>query len=188
MATEIELKYQASPALLEQLKNTFPDGYTCIAMTTTYYDTPDGALSARRWTLRHRQEGTRHICTLKTPAPGGARGEWEVEDDSIIHALEPLEALSGLTLPRQPVPVCGARFSREAKLLVMDEFTAELALDSGWLHNGEKVQHFSEIELELKAGSRQAMEAFGRELEERFGLRVQPKSKFARAMALGQEG
>lgn len=187
MGCEFELKFRASGEQLSQIMAAFPGGYTRIPMATTYYDTAEGGLSARYFTLRHRQEGDRHICTLKTPAQGAARNEYEVECPDIAQALEPLSRLSGIELPGQLVVSCGARFQRAAKLLELDGCAAELALDQGELLNGQTRQEFAEVELELKSGDRNALIAFGEVFARRFGLSVEHRSKFARAKALGQE-
>ena len=68
MAVEYELKYRASAETLDRIQADFPGNYTVTEMTTTYYDTPGGDLAKLFWTLRHRREGDKHICTLKTPA------------------------------------------------------------------------------------------------------------------------
>lgn len=188
MGTEFELKYRATPAQLERILSAFPGGYTRIPMTTTYYDAPDGSLSARLCTLRHRQEGDRHVCTLKTPRPDGARGEWEAECDDIHKALDILGELSGMKLPRELVITCGARFQRLAKKIETEDFTAELALDSGVLLNGTIELPFAEAELELKSGSREKMEEYARLFAAIYGLEREGRSKFARAKMLGQEG
>ena len=67
MAVEYELKYRATPEILERVQADFPGDYTVTEMTTTYYDTPGNDLAKLFWTLRHRREGDKHICTLKTP-------------------------------------------------------------------------------------------------------------------------
>lgn len=187
MGTEFELKYRATSAQLERIMAVFPGGYTRIPMTTTYYDTPAGELSARHCTLRHRQEGERHVCTLKTPRPDGARGEWETECDDIHKALDILGELSGEKLPDALVITCGARFTRFAKAIETEDFTAELALDSGVLLNGTKEFPFAEAELELKSGSREKMEEYARLFAAIYGLERESLSKFARASMLGQE-
>ena len=79
MATEFELKYAATTAQLSKIRAAVPGEYTAISMETTYYDTPDHALSARKWTLRRRLENGTSVCTLKTPAGGLGRNEWETE-------------------------------------------------------------------------------------------------------------
>ena len=83
--------------------------------------------------------------------------------------------------------LCAARFERQARLLRLEGCCAELALDSGVLLGKDREEAFCEVELELKSGSREALEAFGGEFARWFSLTVQPKSKFARALALAQE-
>ena len=102
-------------------------------------------------------------------------------------ALPALEALSGLELPRQVERICAARFLRQARLLQLEDCCVEIALDSGVLLGNDREEAFCEVELELKSGSREALETFGRAFARRFSLTDQPKSKFARALALAQE-
>lgn len=193
MGTEFELKYRADAARLAAIAAEYPGGAE-IHMSTTYYDTPDGSLSARKWTLRHRQEGDTHVCTLKIPGSHpGERGEWEVNCEDIHSALAQLCTLSGQTQLTELtaggiLPVCGARFVRTAVPLTIGSSTAELALDRGELVNGEKSLPFAEMEVELKAGSREDIIAFAQELAQRFDLTPEPKSKYYRARNLAQEG
>ena len=87
MAVEYELKYRATPEVLERIQADFPGSYTVTEMTTTYYDTPGGDLAKLFWTLRHRREGDRHICTLKTPAGIDGRSEYEWCCEDIHEAI-----------------------------------------------------------------------------------------------------
>lgn len=192
MGQELELKFRASAGDLERIRAAFPGAYETISMTTSYFDTPEGALSRLHWTLRHRQENQRHVCTLKTPGDQRGKGEWETHCRDILQAIPELAGMSGLTeleaLTKDGViRTCGARFVRQALLIPIDSGAAELALDSGFLLGGGRELPFWEAELELKAGSPEALFAFGREFAARFGLQIEPKSKFARARALGQE-
>lgn len=192
MAEEYERKYRADEPRQAAIARAFPGPWEEIPMATTYYDTPDGALSCRRWTLRHRMEGSRAVCTLKTPGQNQARGEWEVDCDCIDRALEPLSRAAHCPELLQLTcmgleAVCGARFTRQAMLLVQPEFTAELALDSGVLCKGNLQCPLCEIELELKSGSREAMDAFAAEFAAQYDLVPEPRSKYARARSLDQE-
>ena len=65
--------------------------------------------------------------------------------------------------------------------------TAELALDTGILFGKEKEMPLCEIELELKDGSREALDAFAEAFAAKHGLLPEEKSKFARARALCEE-
>lgn len=188
MGLEYELKYRAEEPQQEAIRKAFPDAETVLQMETTYYDTPSGALSAKKHTLRRRLENGASVCTLKAPAKGKGRGEWEVRCNAITDALPELSAMSGIDLPVSEglIPVCGAKFTRIAKLLTRQDFTAELALDKGVLTGGGRQIPFCEVEIELKSGSREALDAFGKDLRQTFGLKKESKSKFRRALALSR--
>lgn len=192
MGMEFELKYRANEAVLEEICRSVGGEYVQTPMTTSYYDTPARELTRRRWTLRHRREGERDICTLKTPGINGARGEWEVCCGEIGAAIPELCKRSGVkelgTLAAGGlVMTCGARFVRRSTLLVGEGFRAELALDRGTLFAGERSVDLCEVELELKEGSRAALEGYAARFAARFGLTAEPMSKFARANALARE-
>lgn len=190
MAVEFELKYSCSQAALALLRADLPGQERHFSMATTYYDTPAGTLSALRYTLRRRQENAISVCTLKIPAEKGARGEFEVVCDSIEAALPMLCKLSGIDLPALTAdgiqPVCGAKFNRIAKTFDWNGATIELALDEGCLTGGGRQLPLCEAELELKGGSREAMEAYGAFLSAAYGLTVEHRSKFRRALDLAK--
>lgn len=191
MGREFEVKYRATREQIDAIREKYGE-FTPIAMETTYYDTSSGALSGLRWTLRRRFENGKSVCTVKTPAAGGGRGEWETEMDEITAAVPQLCRLGA---PRELLEltaggvaeVCGARFTRLAKHLEIEGCTLELALDRGVLLGGGKEQPFAEVEAELKAGSEEALERFAAALAEEFGLVPEEKSKYRRALALRGE-
>lgn len=191
MGQEFELKYRATPEQLVRIQNELGP-FREIIMETTYYDTPDRALSARKWTFRRRFENGISVCTLKTPGEHGVRGEWEVQCGSILEAPEKLcklgcpEELMQLTA-QGVVMVCGARFSRLACLIETEGCMVELALDRGRLLGGGKELPFSEAEVELKSGQEESAVAFGRMLAETYCLTPEHRSKFKRALALALE-
>ena len=198
MGMELEYKLAVNhPALLEQIlfdkqiAEVRQGNYRLIDMATIYYDTPDRRLSTRRWALRLRQENSRLVATLKTPGEGRVRGEWECESNHIQTAIPLLleagapaelkEILDG----EQLIPVCAAQFSRRAADLVFADGTVcELCGDIGMLAGGANEESLCEIEIELKSGDAETAAAFAEELQERFDLREEPRSKFARASAL----
>ena len=190
MGREFELKYASDPAQQEKILEDLGEFIT-ICMETSYYDTPDGALAARKITLRRRMEGKKSVCTLKTPSSNGGRGEWELECDNIRVAIPELCKLSGWkhlsVLTYDGVEeVCGAKFTRLAKTLSLPECTVEIALDHGVLVGGGKEIPLCEVEVELKSGSEEAAVAFARELAAEYGLCSEEKSKFRRALALAR--
>ena len=187
MATEYELKFKVSADILAAIDSAFP-GSTVMEMETAYYDTPTGAMSGRRYTLRRRLENGVSVCTLKTPA-GDARGEWETECEDIEAAIAKLVAMGAPAdledmVKEGLIHICGAKFTRLAKTVSLPECTVEIALDKGILLGGNKVEPLCEAEVELKEGAKAACDAFAAELAERFGLVSEEKSKFARALRL----
>ena len=188
MGKEFELKYAATAAQLEILKQRYPH-LRPIAMETTYYDNAAGDFSRLKWTFRRRMENGTSVCTLKTPMKGLGRAEFEVE------CADLMEAVPELIAQRAPAelaalvadgisPSCGARFTRLAGLLELPGCTAELALDEGVLLGGGKELPFREVEVELKDGSEEAVTAFAEASASELNLVPEYKSKVARARHL----
>lgn len=192
MATEFELKYLATQEAVKRILADFPGG-SLITMTTTYYDTVDAALSKRKWALRHRQEGTAQVCTLKTPGTDElTRGEWECICDNISEAIPILAEASGLEelIPITRIGItatCGAQFQRIGIPVRIGDSTAELAVDQGVLVNREKTMPLCECEVELKSGDPEDILRFSKDFAVKYGLTPESRSKFVRAKALGQE-
>lgn len=190
MGREYELKYAATPAVLAALAAKFGPGRE-IRMETTYFDTPHRTLSARHMTLRLRRENEEVICTLKTPLADGSRGEWECLATDIQQGIA---SLLGLGAPAElqtltaggVTPVCSARFTRLACDVHTADGLAELALDSGSLCGGTREIPLCEVELELKSGSEEALQALAEGLIRTYILKPEPRSKFSRAVALAQ--
>ena len=188
MATEYELKFNATPDILAEIDRAFSGESVRIFMETTYYDTPSGALSSRKFTLRKRLENGVPVCTLKAPA-GDARGEWETECACIEAAIPLLLALGcpeelAELVKEGLVSICGAKFTRIAKTVLLPGGSVELALDRGVLFGGGRETALCEVEAELKSGEKALCHRFARELARQFHLTEEKKSKFSRALAL----
>ena len=191
MGIEYELKYKATPEALDRLEAAYPGKGQQLHMESTYFDTPDGALSARFWTLRRRMENEKSICTFKFPVDGLGRGEFEVECDTIEAAIPELCKLSGmeeLALLTQAglTQVCGARFTRLAIPVASGQSLLELALDRGVLTGGGREVALFEVEAELKAGDPKDADLFGTWLQATFGFAPENRSKFRRALSLAK--
>ena len=213
MAVEFELKFRATPEQLDKVQQGITGQPQVIEMETTYYDTADGALSKRKYTLRRRMENGVSVCTLKTPveqvqeiatpvtrslvrndnegcAMVGGRGEYEVCCDSIEAAIPELCKLSGVGLTALTasgvVKVAGARFTRVASTMVLPECTVEIALDRGVLLGGGREIPLYEAEVELKSGSREAATLYAMALAQTYGLTPEKYSKFRRALDLAR--
>ena len=192
MGVEYELKYSATEAQQDMLLS-LADQWQTIAMETTYYDTPTLALSAVRFTLRRRLENGVSICTVKTPAPGNCRGEWETQCDDILSAIP---VLCKLGAPKEleeittdgVIAICGARFQRRAAQITHGSSVLEIALDHGQLFSGSHSIPLCEVEVELKSGDPADAIAFAGAIASRCGLQAEAASKFRRALNLYKEG
>ena len=191
MGKEFELKYKADSRILAEIRALYGD-FTPITMESRYFDTPRRDLAPRRWTLRLRKENGVCVCGLKTPGKNLVRGEWEVENPDLASGVKELckldvpEAFPAL-VSGGLVEVCAASFTRLAKKIEYQGAVLELALDEGDFLGRTEKRHFAEVEVELKEGSREACEAFGAALAEKYGLETETVSKFERAFALAQE-
>lgn len=188
MAIEYERKFAATPEMLEKVRKDLRGVWLEYRMQTTYYDTAEGSLSARKWMLRQRLENGTKVCTLKTPA-GDARNEWEVCGSRIEDGITELCKLGApeelLVLTKAGVrPICGAEFTRLAANVALDGAEVEVALDVGILFAGDRQAPLCELEVELKRGDRAVADSFARNLAERFALRELNDSKFKRARML----
>lgn len=189
MGVEFEVKFRATPEIIETLRREVPGQEVQYEMETTYYDTPSGAFSERHCTLRRRMENGKSVCTLKAPEKGYGRREWETECDAIEQAIKelckPEENRELLSLTAEGlIPVCGARFTRIAKTVTVGSGTAELALDQGVLMGGGKETPLCEVEVEKKTCREMDCLAYASFLASSYGLKREEKSKFLRAQAL----
>jgi len=192
MGTEYELKYTATEAVLEDIAGAMDTPPCVLEMETTYYDTLMDDFHRRHYTLRRRMENGVSVCTLKTPADGGARNEWETNAPDILSAIPGLLALG---CPKELeemvreglVEVCGARFTRRSYRVVFRDSLLELALDRGVLVGGGLLLPLVEVEVELKSGTREDAQAYAAILARRYALTPQLSSKFHRALELALE-
>lgn len=191
MGMEYEKKYCATAMQQEEILQAYPGETQTVRMHTRYYDTPSGALAARRYTLRCREENDVRVCTVKAPLSGPGRGEWETQCDDVVKALPILCAQGApkelLSLAGEGLLcICGAQFTRRLKLVKTPDCTVEIACDAGVLTGGGKQLPFLEVEVELKEGTPEAADAFAQSLADKFCLVPERRSKFRRALALYQ--
>ena len=191
MGREFELKYRADAQTIAAIREAYGN-FEEIRMQTTYYDTPDQKLRSLRWSLRQRMENDVAVCNLKIPMPDGSRGEWETKSADLLSGIRtlcqqgaPAELLTlaegGLT------SICGARFLRLAKTIVLENAAVELALDQGILMGGGREELLCEVEVESKAGADEATIAFAADLARAFSLTEAHETKFHRALMLAQQ-
>lgn len=200
MGKEYEIKFHVDSG--EQLQEIFAseliesvrcEPWQILPMHTRYYDVPARTFAMLKWTFRHRREGARQVVCLKTPSDRKeTRQEYEIERDRIdgaaIDALEEIGAPKELRMILQGQElqcVCSAEFTRQVAMIRLQDGTlVSLSGDIGSLCGLCELTDFCEIETEFVLGSEQTMEQFASALSKEFSLRIEPKSKFARAAAL----
>lgn len=187
MGREFELKYAAAPEKLAAIRQMW-ENWETISMETTYFDTRDGALSAKHCTLRCRMENGVSVCTMKTPIAGFGRGEWDKNAPWCAETVAELFAKAG----REAIafddlrPVCGAKFTRLAKTVEIPGCTVEIALDEGVLMGGGRQIPLCEVEVEFKTGDENAAVLWAKSLAAKFDLQPENQSKFRRASLLAK--
>ncbi len=203
MATEIEMKLRApdTETLQQALKDPeltqfMRDDPVTVHMKSTYYDTADGLLREKQWTLRLRQEGNVRIAAMKTVSEKSSagmftRGEWQCSCSDIGEALARLvdqgapRELAGCLAGKDLIPICTAEFDRQSSYLYLEDgVVIELAGDVGHLFAGGKEEPIIELELELLFGSASALPPLCSRLAEDYGLVNETSSKYERALSL----
>lgn len=191
MGLEYERKYRTDAETLQKIHESLSEAPYVFQMETTYYDTIDSALSRQKITLRRRFENGISICTLKMPAKGAGRSEFQTEADSIEEAIPVLCKLSGFQelealAENGLTEVCGAKFTRTARKISFGSSVLELALDQGVLLGGGKELPLYEAEVELISGDPKDTDVYGAVLAAKFSLQEETESKFRRAMILAK--
>ena len=165
-----------------------------VEMEASYFDTPDRALKASGVSLRLRQENGIGVCCLKHRVSAISRHEFEKRALTIEEGIRALCAdsrlppeIARLISSADLVCLYSSRFTRTLRLAQWGRSTVEVAFDLGELNQDDRFCAVSELELELKEGSRSAMETYGAFLSAAYGLTVEYHSKFRRALDLARE-
>ena len=199
-AAEIELKLLVDPDRLADF-NDAPIITTHARskgarkhLKAVYYDTAERTLLRAGLTLRVRQSGARFTQTVKAESKDDPlrRGEWEASVPSIAPDLalampflpEELRA----ELERHPLEaVFTTDIHRHQRIVELPSGTVEVAFDHGHLRAGDRSTAVSEIELELKGGSRSAIYDLALGLAEQGAVRPSTRSKSARGFELAAD-
>ena len=200
---EIELKLFVPPSSAERLlQHPLLAGVAAPVtadLESRYFDTPDGALAARRMALRLRRDGGRWIQTLKLAADDdralSVRSEWESAVDGPTLDLAvlvgtPLAALDPGLVARLH-PVFRTSFRRETREIVIDEATVEMAFDVGEVRAGRggsvRALPIHEVEFEVKRGAPPDLLRFAARLAKDVPLIPLADSKAARGHRLSTD-
>lgn len=200
MAIETELKLSLSLRTASQLMQhqllcrSEPQKQTLVS---TYYDTPDGQLRAKRVVVRYRRKGTEWLLAVKTAGAlsGGLaqRGEWEspgvLEEFDFSHVDDPAVRQTVEKVRAELQAVFTTDFTRHAWLIENKEGgRVELALDRGWIKALGRRERICELELELLAGPLSTLFTIVRQFQETLLLHPEVRSKSERAHLLAAGG
>jgi triphosphatase len=195
---EVELKFTTdSSGLAQALAAPLLRAETRDApaknLVSVYFDTPAGDLKREGLILRIRRAGrSAPLMTLKwqTDEAEGlfSRGEIEIR----CRALQPDLSLfdeavaarvAGLIADRPLEPRFETRFKRRTRMVTFGGAQIEVAFDEGAIVAGENSWPLCEVELELKSGDAADLYEFGARLAEATSLKLDVRSKSARAFA-----
>lgn len=186
-SAEIELKFLCEPADLAAVLSAAPPGETIEKdLVSTYFDTPQADLKAKRISLRIREGGGKKIQTLKR-GNGFARDEHEQPVDG---ALDLSMAALKESLPpskRKALrPAFTVRVQRQQRTFDYAGATIEMAVDRGEVQAGDRTRAISEVELELKAGDCGPLFDLARQLSRTAPLYLSFEGKAAQGQALSE--
>ncbi len=203
MPLEIEMKLRVpSDDVGEKIFNY--DGHINVVRSTLeptqmlsrYYDTPNGDITSRRWSLRLRKEGDRTVAALKTRVEDMestlfCRGEWQVQADTIEEGVKLLVEDGAPAELRKIIgwkPLeeqCRVEFVRRGRVVELDGgLLVDITEDKGKLIAGSRSEPLHELEVELLFGPAEGLEPFVDHLIRTFGLERELLSKYDRALRL----
>ncbi|KAF2992312.1 CYTH and CHAD domain-containing protein [Methylocystis sp. MJC1] len=165
---ESELKFlfspEALPAVRTALRRDAKGSVERKRLVSHYFDTADDYLWRRAITLRIRNDGDESTQTIKREKPSALeRDEFETETKSNAPDLAAIQDAPLSRLFKKSKVRNGLRCNlnveveRETSTVMLDRSEIETALDIGEIESNGHALHFSELELELKRGSRDAL-------------------------------
>lgn len=206
---EIEVKYAvpSEGTVSEILEDSFWDEYAedefeTLPLRAIYYDTEDRALRDQKITLRVRSEGPTAFATVKwdgnTSGALHARREVnipvaiekaaDIPDASLFEETPIGNVIKDAAEVSPLVPLLTMQFDRSRRRLVYDRNIIELAVDRGDIVTPCGSAPILELELEHYAGPDPlAVLELGEIVAERYGLTLEPRSKYSRGLALMQK-
>jgi inorganic triphosphatase YgiF len=161
-----------------------------LKLDAIYYDTPKDKLARSGMSLRVRQEGNTRLQTVKVEGNGSLvdRGEWEAPTSALTLDVKALrrtpvsKLLNGRA--RNLIPKVETHVHRSQWDLEIDGAEVELVVDEGQVLAGRASKDLSEIELELKEGSKDALFRVAKTLISDLPLRLGVESKYQQGQAL----
>ena len=199
--TEFELKFSASPEAAAALPScrffaaVAASGGAWERLTSTYFDTADGALAASGLSLRLREEGASVIQVVKVRGDNpAARTEYETEiasprDFPVRTGAKPVD--DAIADAGMLVEIAGTIVDRWSAIIEFRGAQIELAVDLGRAERREGEGRtlsapLAEVELELISGERKAVFDFARLMLDNAPLRLAAGTKLDAALGLGR--
>ncbi|HEX7876123.1 MAG TPA: CHAD domain-containing protein [Sphingobium sp.] len=192
MVTEIELKLEvtteaaafleASPLLEGTMAKT--------KLHAQYFDTPGHDLANNGLALRIRRSGKKSIQTVKGeggPAAGlFDRSEWELPVSDSIPVMDERTPVPALLAGSSAAlaPIFDVKVERRTWIVTEGDSSIELVIDRGAVQSGTRTAPICEVELELKAGSADALFVMARKLDAVAPVRLGVLSKSERGHLL----
>jgi inorganic triphosphatase YgiF len=191
MNHEIELKLEIAPDATERLLEQSWLGDSkrrSQRQLSVYFDTPDGELRRRGYTLRVRSAGDRFIQTVKSIEGGAglfARGEWEYQIDGPEPDAERLGStpLAGLDVAGLD-PIIRSEVERTACRLSRNGAEIELDFDRGTMAAAGREVAVAEVEIELVRGDAGSAISLARRIASEVPVKLGVLSKAERGFAL----
>jgi triphosphatase len=196
MGTEVELKLAAPRSALRQamharwLTKAATEKPNRQRLTSIYFDTPDFALRDQGVSLRVRKTDSANLQTINATAGDIVRrDEWEneIEDNRPKLSLARNTALAPLLtnqIRRELRPAFETDVERTVMPVRFGKSEIEVAFDQGRVNTPDAHDSISEIEIELKKGSRGDMALLARRLSRAFPVAYAARSKSERGYAL----
>lgn len=190
--SEIELKFALPTSRVAELAAAIPQLAAARRrpLSSTYYDTPKGALRRAGLSLRVRRDGDSYVQTVKNAGDRAfTRGEWEAPAPGPTPSPEALRgtpAAPVLAKAAQLTPLYTVEVTRRSADMMEGESRIELSLDEGRAKARGSEATFAELELELKAGPRWGLFALARRLSASADLTLSFTTKAERGASLAR--
>lgn len=178
-----------------------------LAMRADYFDTDDGRMRKNRFAFRIRREGTDVVATLK--GKGSEENGLHIREEENIYLNEnlfqrraqkrflknpPADLFHETALGREaerlienePLKrVVSMHFTRRKQQTTYGDSVLEVAVDTGFIKGtGLRLSPIRELEVELIRGNPSDAERLSAAIAETYRLKPEPRSKFARGVAL----
>ncbi len=203
---EIEMKYSIGDK--DIAKSIWEDDYLLgmeekdsrekVYMKAAYFDTDDNILSRNDIAFRVRMEGSRIVASLKWKGASkkGLHTREEINvpvtneacfimpDPDIFKESDIGRDMIALVAGRRLHSMLETRFLRSRLRIDTGKSICEVAIDEGEIVTDYGNLPICELEIELFSGDQEEVRQIGETLAEKYGLKEEDRSKYARGLRL----